>query len=638
MKKTGLIFLLFAHQIFSQNDLSVTGIPDILKQNMDAVVRYDNNELTIESKNNYTFKRNWAVTVFNEIGESEFAAFKVNYDKFSKIKKIEGKIYDATGKELKALKNSDIKDYGMGSASDDITDNRIKIAEFDKKYYPYPYTVEFSYEERSSNMLFLPGWFPVEYDKITVQKSTFSVICPTEIKYQKKEILLTKPSVTSILNDLKTEAWSLENYVSPKVESFIYEPQVPSVIIAPLDFTIEDFNGSANSWSDLAKFYHALNKNRDKLPEKTISEVQEIAKNEQTTEQKVKKIYEYVQAHTRYQSIQLGIGGWQTRLATEVAEKGYGDCKALTNYTIALLKAINIEAYPALIKAGEDVKLTNTDLPRMAFNHVIACIPMTKDTLWLECTSEDNPFGYQGDFTGNRKALLIKPEKGSLVNTINYKPEHNLLTRKAEVIINETGDSKIILNNFYSGIQQDFRANLYKTKSPKEQKDWLIARYQLPNIQIVNNSFATKNTKIPELTESIEISSNKLGSVTGKRMFIKLNLFSINQDPPAVDSNRVNNLFLNPNSESYIDVDSVAFQLPQNYKIESIPKDFSVKYAFGEYQTSVKSSSENSLVFYRKLKATGGFYIKEKYSEYIDFLKKIKSNDRQRIVLVKKET
>jgi transglutaminase-like putative cysteine protease len=636
LKNLILFLILFCHTIFGQNKLAV---PSKIADNLDALVRYDNSELIIESNKSYIYKHNWAVTVFNEIGENEFATFSVGYDKFTSIKKIEGYIYDATGKELKKLKRDDIKDIGVGSYGDEISDNRMKTAEFDKKYYPYPYTVAFSYEEQSSNMLFLPGWAPVQNDKIVVEDASFTISYPNEINLRKKEFYLQSKSIETLMDLSKKEVWTLKNYTAPKIENYTFLAPVPAVIIAPINFIIEDFAGEANNWANLASFYHSLNLNRDKLPETTIAEVAELVKNEKTTEQKVKKVYEYVQSKTRYQSIQLGIGGWQTRLAKEVAEKGYGDCKALTNYTVALLRSQKIEAYPALIKAGENAIFSNEDMPRMSFNHVIACVPMPKDTIWLECTSQDNPFGYQGDFTGNRKALLIKPEKGGLVNTIAYKPEQNLLIRKATVAINENGDSKISLNNYYSGIQYDFRAHLYKTKSPKEQKEWLVGRYQLPNIEIVKNTFTVKNTKLPELTEAIEIASNKLGSVTGKRMFIKPNMFANNTEPPAPDSTRLTELYLNPNSENYIDVDSIAIALPQNYKIETIPKEFTIKYIFGEYNTKIKVSADNTiLVYHRKLKVQGGHYPKERYADWIEFLKKIKSNDRQKVVLVKKET
>lgn len=52
-----------------------------------------------------------------------------------------------------------------------------------------------------------------------------------------------------------------------------------------------------------------------------------------------------MQQNTRYISIQLGIGGWQPFDAEYVAQKKYGDCKALTNYMFSLLKEAALDQF-----------------------------------------------------------------------------------------------------------------------------------------------------------------------------------------------------------------------------------------------------------------------------------------------------
>lgn len=156
MKTKVLILLFFSifSNIKAQTYLSINEIPVGLKENADAVVRLDETEFIIENYGKIITKHHWAVTIFNEDGENNYALFRADYDKFKKIKKIEGTIYDKLGTQLKKLKSSDIEDISIGS-SEYVTDNRTKIAKFDKKFYPYPYTVEFSYEDETSNTLFL---------------------------------------------------------------------------------------------------------------------------------------------------------------------------------------------------------------------------------------------------------------------------------------------------------------------------------------------------------------------------------------------------------------------------------------------------------------------------------------------------
>jgi transglutaminase-like putative cysteine protease len=125
------------------------------------------------------------------------------------------------------------------------------------------------------------------------------------------------------------------------------------------------------------------------------AEIQQITANCKTPLEKMEKIYGLLQQKTRYISVQLGIGGWQPFDATYVAEKGYGDCKALSNFTKAMLEVVGIPSYYTIIRAGENATEINPAFPANQFNHAILCVPLPKDlsakSLWVFIGFHERP-------------------------------------------------------------------------------------------------------------------------------------------------------------------------------------------------------------------------------------------------------
>ena len=127
-----------------------------------------------------------------------------------------------------------------------------------------------------------------------------------------------------------------------------------------------------------------------------------------------------MQDNTRYISVQYGIGGWEPENAMAVDQLGYGDCKALTNYTMALLKTQGIDSYYTVLYGGVKRDM-NPEFTMMQGNHAILNVPTEDSTdIWLECTSQTNPFNYLGDFTDDRYALRIGENGGEIIFQLNF--------------------------------------------------------------------------------------------------------------------------------------------------------------------------------------------------------------------------
>ncbi len=613
----------------------VSSIPAALKEKAHAVVRMHQTTFAVKSLGEATHKVRYAVTLLNEQARSH-ASLEVHYNKqLSRVNYIEGTLYDAEGKAVERVKRSDIVDVSAVSDFSLFEDSRVKIAKF--KHNLYPCTVEFEYEETTNNLLFYPRWFPQEGLHVAVEQASFQVLMPpgADLRFAEKNLPGTKVQVQTTPAG-KTYAWEVKNVSAFEREPFSpsYSEWLPVVYTGPTEFEMGGIKGNMSTWEGLGKWDYELNANRDVLPEDARQRVVQLTAGIKDPAEKVRKVYEYLQSHTRYVSIQLGVGGWQTFEAKTVADKGYGDCKALSNYTKALLKAAGVEAYAALVMAGEDTPPTPADFPSSHFNHVILCVPLPKDTVWLECTSQTNPFGYLGSFTGDRHVLLATPKGGKLVKTPVYKATDNLQQRRIEVSLDANGDATAQATSVYTGLQQDNISMVIHSLSPEDQKKWLYKHTSIPSFEINKFSLTQEKTRIPAVTEKLALTVRKCASKSGTRVFLTPNLMSgWSQVPPAVENRRTEVEW----DMDFIDTDTVTYHLPKGFGVEFVPEKVEFSSRFGTYSASATATND-VLTYVRRVSMKKGRYPATAYTELQDFYRKVVKADKMQVVFVNKGT
>ncbi len=623
-------FFCFTVSVFAtENDYAVSKIPPALLEKSSAIKRYEYVEYEIKDMGNAVYYYKKAVTILNETGEKH-AGWAEGYNKFSKITYIEATLYDADGKKIRELKQSDVGDYsnGDGSLADDA---RVKSHNF--YYKVYPYTVEYVVEINKNQLLFMPSWIPVEDEDFAVEKSVFRIKCPEDYKIRYKCYQTNEPLITNE-SKKKVYSWTINNFnsIPDEFASPPWQKITPTVIVGASDFKIGDFKGNMNDWVSLGKFVYELKKDRDKLPPDIISAVHNIADKIPDTRKKIDALYTYMQQNTRYISIQLGIGGWQPFDAASVAQKKYGDCKALTNYMYALLKEAGIRSVYSLIKAGEYAWYMHEEFPSSQFNHVILSVPLEKDTLWLECTDQTLQAGYLSGFTCNRFALMVDQDGGHLVRTPNYTAKDNQQIRKIDALLDETGKLKAESVTLFSGTQQDDLFNLIHSKTKKEQLEVLKKVIDLPNYDISSFEYTPLKTDIPSILEKISLIAENYAQVSGKRMFIQPNLLSRSSFRPKEGERQFD---INLQSE-FRDIDTIEITIPAGYGIEAMPQSTSFKNKFGEYKVNFKVDG-NKIIFTRFYERRAGQFPKSDYPELVKMYNDVYKADRGKLVLVKKE-
>lgn len=623
------VFLFKGYNSIATENIDFKNIPENLKIDANAVIRLDKTEFEVVSEKKGVFSRKFSVTILNKNGD-EFADLYVFYDKFTKVSDIKGTIYNSDGILLRKIKSKEIIDQSISQGSNLFDDNRVKFIEVFEKTYPY--TVEYEYTITFEGFISIPGYRPVNDFNISVEKSEYLLKVDSSYRFHYKALNYSKdPEVTQILNQ-KQYLWSIENFNAITSEPFspAFSEITPTVYIAPNDFFFDGTRGNQENWTNYGLWVYGLLKDRDKLPDETIQKIKLLTKDISNPIEKTRIIYEYMQSKTRYVSIQLGIGGFQPFSAMDVDQYGYGDCKALTNYTKALLKEVGIDSYYAEVYGGKQKRKFYDDFPGTSqTNHIILCVPFEKDTIWLECTDQKQPFGFLGAFTDDRYAILITPEGGKLKKTTNYDSDVNTQNRTIQAKLNNDLSINAEINTIFSGIQYD-KSSQQLLKGYDEQKKYLYRSLNLNNYLI--NSFAYSQEKkiIPSVKEDINLLVKNYATTSGKRVFLPLNMLNKQEFIPKKTKSRKGEILIN---NSFVDSDTIYYEIPVDYKIEYLPDSTIIESKFGKYESYI--IQENNLIKYIRVnRMIKGSYLPDLYNDLIDYYTKISKADNQKAIFV----
>ncbi|HSC38580.1 MAG TPA: DUF3857 domain-containing protein, partial [Chitinophagaceae bacterium] len=304
---------------------AVSAIPAALMKDADVVVRLDETRFTLKSLGKANEYHHYVYTILNEKGD-KFARAFAYYDKLQSIDYIDGNLYDPAGKKIKSLKKSDIKDFSGTSEISLADDNRVKMHSF--YYRVYPYTVEYEVSLDYSYTMFFPIWEPMDDDFVAIEHSRLQVVCPADYQFRYKSFNYKSEPVQQTEKGSKITTWEINNM--PAFEKEPLSPNrkelVPTVYLAPVQFEVQSYAGTMDSWQNFGKFINQLKENRYLLPDDVKQKVHQLTDGVADPKEKIAKLYKYMQDNTRYISIQLGIGGWQPYDASYVASKKYGDC------------------------------------------------------------------------------------------------------------------------------------------------------------------------------------------------------------------------------------------------------------------------------------------------------------------------
>jgi transglutaminase-like putative cysteine protease len=633
-KYVSFLFLFFTSFIFAQKiEYNSLNISDSLKENANAVVRLNQIDIAIASQRSMSITTKRVVTVLNEKGLSAIDAIE-SYDKRTNIRNIEATVYDILGKEIKKIKRKDFKDQSSGEGGTLFSDNRYLYLDYTPVQYPF--TVVFDSEIETSTTAFIPKWYPSSDYFISVEKSILNVKYPDNLGFKKMEFNFSNSKIDKTIDTTTQLSYTATNILAQKQEDYspVYNSIFPKVMMGLELFHLEGVDGNAKTWKEFGQWYSdkILSGTTD-LPDETKMKVKALVGDEKDPIKKAKLIYNFVQQKVRYISIQVGIGGWKPMLATDVDRLGYGDCKALTNYTKALLDVVNVPSYYTILYGDRKKLSIQSDFVSMQGNHVILSIPNGNNYTWLECTSQDDPFGYQGTFTDDREVLVIKPDGGEIVRTKVYEDNGNTQISKGTYTLSANGDFSGKITIASEGSQYSQKAAIENVQPTEKEAHYKEYWENINNLKINKISFSNDKDKI-RLTENVEINAVNYGNFLANKLIFVVNAFNQTNANIKRIRNRKNPLEI---QRGFLDEDEITITLPSGFSTEFLPDKFELNSKFGEYKTEVVKRDTSNLVYKRTLFVKKGLYSNKEYDEYRLFIEQISKNDNAKIILTQNQ-
>ncbi len=595
-----------------------------------AIVLKDQSVFKIQHKGSGRLQIKREVKILEEAGQN-LAMPIIFHDRFIALKHFSAQLKDARGRVIEKYRPSDLVDESATPGGTLYDDSRVKY--LDISATTYPYILSYDYEIAYDGLFSYPRWNPQGAYHLAVEHSSFEVQSPEGFNWRYKATFSDSLPEQSIHDGRVISRWDLYNLPALEKEPFSasISDLAPVLYLAPDEFEYDGHLGKMSTWDDFGTWLHSLMQQGSELDDPTRERLQHLVLGSKSPKDKVARLYQHLQKTTRYVSVQLGIGGYKPFPAQMVAEQGYGDCKALTNYMRVMLGEVGIDAYYTFIGAGKNHRsFTFEDFPNtFQANHVILMVPLEQDTIWLECTSQVNPFGYLGTFTTDRNALVVHAQGGQLIRTPSYSIDGRTMSSCTRAAVTPVGKLEGKVDWRYLGLSYDHIAHqLHRANEDQVKQKYQQLNYSGLEISQLNYKV---NQVLPAVHEHLEFTISDYASESGDRLFINPNLFRRWSSVPSQDKNRHSDIVI---SHAIATADTSYLTVPLGFDMEALPKDELFETEFGTYQRSV-TMAEDQILYTRQLTIPKGTYDKTHFPAFRAFLRKLSRADKAKIVLKK---
>lgn len=238
-------------------------------------------------------------------------------------------------------------------------------------------------------------------------------------------------------------------------------------------------------WAGVGRWYWGLVRDQLVADDRLRAVVREVTRGLTDERAKVRAIYNWVIAHTRYVALEFGIHGFKPYLVPQICARGFGDCKDKASVIVTMLREAGIDASLVLLRTRHNGNIATEPASLAVFDHAIAYVPSLD--LFLDGTAQHSgvdelPGGDQGVM-----ALLVNQRgEARLVQTPVYTPDRNRTVATAEVTLRADGGASMTVSQELRGPNAAGVRNALEAQATRAERIEDDLRELLPGVHVTS--------------------------------------------------------------------------------------------------------------------------------------------------------
>ncbi len=235
--------------------------------------------------------------------------------------------------------------------------------------------------------------------------------------------------------------------------------------------------------NDLYQWYKGLVDQMDNTWPELKPLVTELLKDCNSDEEKIDRLYYWVQDNIRYLAFEDGIAGFKPENSMTVFEDKFGDCKGMANLLTEMLKEAGFDANLSWIgtrgkKASYDYSIPSL----MVDNHMISTLFYKDSTYFLDPTEKYCSFGDYAYRIQGRPVLISQGDSFKVENVPDFHVDSTKYTKDYHSDINlETGIIRGTANIALNGEKKRQFLRAYYSVKKKDRLDFLYSFFDISN-------------------------------------------------------------------------------------------------------------------------------------------------------------